>query len=408
MKTYGVIMAGGGGTRFWPLSRQETPKQLLNLSGKDIMVNEAIDRLSKTAGKDDIFIVTNETQVKKMLQATKGRVKRNHILSEPSARNTAACVGYAAMEIVKKYGDGIMVITPSDAYIKNEAEFTRILGIAVKAAEEKDALVTVGIKPTFAATGYGYIKYAVSAVNAEQSEAEDLENGRFCTSAGTACRRALRGSALASLPSATLRATPGPNAEQAGAEEVLKVLEFKEKPDAETAQKYVSSGEYAWNSGMFIWKASTILKNFEHFLPEIYGDLQKIGEAMGTDEEFNVIADIYPKIQSISIDYGIMEKSPDVYVVPGEFGWNDVGSFDMLGVLHEPDQNGNVAIGDQISIGTKNCITYSSGRLVATIGLENVVVIETPDAVLVCDKSKVQDVKKVVEQLKKDRRVELL
>ncbi len=358
MKTYGVIMAGGGGTRFWPLSRQETPKQLLNLSGKDIMVNEAIDRLSKTADKNDIFIVTNETQVKKMLQATKGRVKRNHILSEPSARNTAACVGYAAMEIVKKYGDGIMVITPSDAYIKNEAEFTRILEIAVKAAEEKDALVTVGIKPTFAATGYGYIKF------------EKPENS--------------------------------------GKNEVLKVLEFKEKPDSETAQKYVSSGEYAWNSGMFIWKASTILKNFERFLPEIYGDLQKIGAAMGTDEEFNVIADIYPKIQSISIDYGIMEKSPDVCVVPGEFGWNDVGSFDMLGVLHEPDKNGNVAIGDQISIGTKNCITYSSGRLVATIGLENVVVIETPDAVLVCDKSKVQDVKKVVEQLKKDRRVELL
>lgn len=389
MKTYGVIMAGGGGTRFWPLSRQETPKQLLNLSGKDIMVNEAIDRLSKTAGKDDIFIVTNETQVKKMLQATKGRVKRNHILSEPSARNTAACVGYAAMEIVKKYGDGIMVITPSDAYIKNEAEFTRILGIAVKAAEEKDALVTVGIKPTFAATGYGYIKYAVGN---EQSTADNFENGRSGTSAGTSCRRAF---AI-------------PNAEQADAGEILKVLEFKEKPDAETAQKYVSSGEYAWNSGMFIWKASTILKNFERFLPEIYGDLQKIGAAMGTDEEFNVIADVYPKIQSISIDYGIMEKSPDVYVVPGEFGWNDVGSFDMLGVLHEPDANGNVAIGDQISIGTKNCITYSSGRLVATIGLENVVVIETPDAVLVCDKSKVQDVKKVVEQLKKDRRVELL
>ncbi len=383
MKTYGVIMAGGGGTRFWPLSRQETPKQLLNLSGKDIMVNEAIDRLSKTADKNDIFIVTNETQIKKMLQATKGRIKRNHILSEPSSRNTAACIGYAAMEIVKKYGDGIMVITPSDAYIKDEIEFTRILGIAVKAAEEKDALVTVGIKPTFAATGYGYIKFAVSN---EQPAIDNPEEGH----SGASCRRAFA----------------NPNANQAG--EVLKVLEFKEKPDSETAKKYVESGEYAWNSGMFIWKASTILKKFEQFLPQIYTDLQKIGAAMGTDEEFNVIADVYSQIQSISIDYGIMEKSSDVYVVPGEFGWNDVGSFDMLGVLHEPDKNGNISIGDQISIGSKNCITYSSGRLVATLGLENVVVIETPDAVLVCDKSKVQDVKKVVEQLKKERRVELL
>lgn len=355
MKVYGVIMAGGGGTRFWPLSRQETPKQLLNLSGKDLMVNEAVDRLSKTADKDDIFIVTNETQVKKMLLATKGRVKRNHILSEPSARNTAACIGYAAMEIIKKYGDGIMVITPSDAYIKNEEEFTRILETAVKTAEEKDALVTVGIKPSFAATGYGYIKF-----KSEQKE------------------------------------------------EAFKVLEFKEKPDLETAQKYVSSGEYAWNSGMFIWKASTILKNFEQFLPEIYRDLEKIKDAMGTENEFNVIADIYPKIQPISIDYGIMEKSGDVYVVPGEFGWSDVGSFDMLGVLHEADKDGNILIGDQINIGSKNCISYSSGRLVAVIGLDNVVVVETPDAVLVCDKSEVQDVKKVVESLKKDRRVELL
>lgn len=354
MKTYGVIMAGGGGTRFWPLSRQATPKQLLNLSGKDLMVNEAIDRLAKTAASEDIFIVTNETQVAKMLKATKGRVKRNHILSEPSARNTAACVGYAAMEILKKYGDGIMVITPSDAYIKNEEEFTRVLGVAVKAAEEKDALVTVGITPTFAATGYGYIKF------------------------------------------------------QKSNEEVLKVLEFKEKPDEETAKKYVESGEYAWNSGMFIWKASTILKNFEQFLPSIYKDLQKIGKVMGTDDEYDVIDRIYPKIESISIDYGIMEKSQDVYVVPGEFGWNDVGSFDMMGVLHEADGDGNIKIGDQINVDTKNCITYSSGRLIATIGLDNVVVIETEDAVLVCDKNKVQDVKKVVEQLKKERRIELL
>ena len=354
MKIYGVIMAGGGGTRFWPLSRQATPKQLLNLSGKDLMVNEAIDRLSKTASKDDIFIVTNKTQVAKMLEATNGRIQKNHILSEPSARNTSACIGYAAMEIVKKYGDGIMVITPSDAYIKNETEFTRILGIAVKAAEEKDALVTVGITPTFAATGYGYIKFQKSGEN------------------------------------------------------VLKVLEFKEKPDEATAKKYVESGEYAWNSGMFIWKASTILKKFEKYLPEIYEDLQKIGDAMNTADELKVIEEIYPKINSISVDYGIMEKADDVFVVPGEFGWNDVGSFDMLGVLHEGDEKGNIKIGDQINIDSKNCITYSSGRLVATIGLENVVVIETGDAVLVCDKNKVQDVKKVVEQLKKDGRNELL
>lgn len=354
MKTYGVIMAGGGGTRFWPLSRQTTPKQLLNLSGKDLMVNEAIDRLCGSADKEDIFIVTNTTQTPKMLEATAGRIQKNHILSEPSARNTAACIGYAAFEILKKYGDGLMVITPSDAYIKDNKEFTRILSIALKTAEEKDALVTVGITPTFPSTGYGYIKF--NKTN----------------------------------------------------EQALKVIEFKEKPDLATAEKYVSSGEYVWNSGMFIWKASTILKAFEKYLPEIYKDLSKIADAMGTKDEFQVIDEVYPKIDSISIDYGIMEKSDNVYVVPGEFGWNDVGSFDMLGVLHEADNNNNVIVGDCIDIDCKNTIISSNGRLVATIGLDNIVVVETKDAVLVCAKDKVQDVKKVVEELKAQRRVELL
>lgn len=348
-------MAGGGGTRFWPLSRQATPKQLLNLTGRELMVNEAVDRLAQVAHKDDIFIVTNQTQVPKMREATVGRIRSDHILSEPSARNTAACIGYAAFEIMRKYGDGIMVVTPSDAYIKNEKEFARILSVAVETAEQRDALVTVGITPTFPATGYGYIKYS----------REDLN-------------------------------------------EAKKVREFKEKPDLETAVQYVKSGQYAWNSGMFIWKASTILKNFERFLPNVYSDLLMIADSMRTPQEYDVINEVYPGIQSISIDYGIMERSDDVYVVPGEFGWNDVGSFDMLTVLHDADEQGNVKVGDNVSIDSTNCITFSDGRLIATIGLDNVVVIETKDAVLVCDKAKVQDVKKVVDVLKESGRKELL
>ena len=158
-KTYGVIMAGGGGTRFWPLSRQKKPKQLLNLSGKDLMVNETIDRLAYTIPTKDIFIVTNQSQAEVMVEAVNGRVAKDHVLSEPSARNTAACIGYAAVEIIKKYGDGIMVITPSDAYIRDTKEFSRIIEEAVGVAEKTKKLVTIGITPTFAATGYGYIKY---------------------------------------------------------------------------------------------------------------------------------------------------------------------------------------------------------------------------------------------------------
>ena len=159
MKTYGVIMAGGGGTRFWPLSRAEEPKQLLNLSGKDLMVNETIDRIATFTEQQEIFIVTNETQVPKMRTATEGRITPNHILAEPSARNTSACIGYGALEIVKKYGDGIMCIFPSDHFIKNEPEFTRVLKEAIQIAEEQDKLITLGITPTFPSTGYGYIKF---------------------------------------------------------------------------------------------------------------------------------------------------------------------------------------------------------------------------------------------------------
>ena len=170
----------------------------------------------------------------------------------------------------------------------------------------------------------------------------------------------------------------------------------------------MASGSYAWNSGMFIWKASTILKNFERFLPSIYADLMKIEAAMNTDKEYDVINEVYPQIQSISIDYGIMEQSDDVMVVTGEFGWNDVGSFDMLKVMHPEDENGNVVVGDCVNIDTKNSVVYSSTRLVTTLGLDNVVVVETEDGIMVCSKDRVQDVKKIVDKLKADGRKEYL
>ena len=357
MKKYGVIMAGGGGTRFWPLSRQKMPKQLLNLTGKEKMVNETVDRLSYTVEKNDIFIVTNETQVESMLSATAGRILPDHILPEPSARNTAACVGYAAMEILRKYGDGVMVITPSDAYIKDTPAFTRVLAEAVKAAEEQDKLVTVGITPTFPATGYGYIKF-------EKSQ-----------------------------------------------EPALSVLEFKEKPDEETAKAYLATGQYAWNSGMFIWKASTILEKFKTLIPDIYADLEKIGDAQGTPEEKATIEAVYPNIRKISVDYAIMEPSAaagDVLVVPGEFGWNDVGSWDMMGVLHDADEQGNIALGDTMAIDSTGSVLYSSGKLVAVVGVEDLIVVETPDAVMVCPKAKAQDVKAIVDALSAAGRKDLL
>ena len=225
------------------------------------MINETINRVTSFIKKEDIFIVTNTEQVDKMKELVEDGIVMEHILAEPAARNTAACIGYAAMEIVKKHGDGVMCIFPSDHYIKDEKEFANVLKNAVKVAEDYDKLVTIGITPTFPSTGYGYINF------------DKNEIGKVKT-----------------------------------------VQKFVEKPNYEIALKYVKSGEFLWNSGMFVWKASTILDNFKRFLPKVNNAIEEIGQAMGKIAEKETIDRIYPTIPSISIDYGIMERSDDVVV----------------------------------------------------------------------------------------------
>lgn len=347
MKTYGVILAGGGGTRFWPLSRKELPKQLLNLTGKDLMVNETIDRLDGNIEKEDIFVVTNISQAELMLQATAGRISKDHVLAEPAARNTAACIGYAAMEILSKYGDGIMCILPSDHYIRDIAAYKKVIADAIRIAEETDALVTIGIQPTYPSTGYGYIRH-------EAAKRDDC---------------------------------------------YYNVRSFVEKPNLQTAKEYLLSGDYLWNSGMFVWKASVILSYFEKLLPDVYTCLQKIGAALNTESEKEIINEIYPVIPKISIDYGIMERAENVLVLEGSFGWSDVGSWDALEALYDKDEHGNIIYGEQVHIDTHDCIIYAKNKLVTTIGLENIIVVETEDAVLVCDKNRAQEVRRIVEAL---------
>lgn len=347
MKTYGVIMAGGGGTRFWPLSRKAKPKQFLNLSGKDTMVMDTIKRLCRVADQEDIFVVTGEDFVASTMEQTKEILRADHILGEPAARNTAACIGYAAMEILKKYGDGIMCVAASDHFIKDEEEYERVIKTAVSLADQKDALVTIGIKPTFASTGYGYIR------TNREAEAEYYE-----------------------------------------------VEEFVEKPDRETAMGYLASGQYAWNSGMFVWKASVILSYFEKLLPDIYECLVTIGNAMGTAQEKQVISQIYPIIPKISVDYGIMERAKGVLMVEGDFGWNDVGSFDALEEIYQKDEKGNTVLANACLLDTEGCIVYGDGeKLIAALGVQDLVIAQTKDILLVCDKKRAQEIKRFPEEL---------
>ena len=357
MKRYGIIMAGGSGTRFWPLSRKKLPKQFLNLTGKDIMVTETIDRLIPVIPAEDIFVVTNEAHADLTYTAAAGRLKKDHILAEPAARNTAACIGYAAMEIVRKYGDGVMGIFASDHYIQEEEGFRKVLEQAMTIAEQKDVLLTIGIRPAFPSTGYGYIRRGSTGYGQE-----------------TACGE--------------------------GALPCYAVEEFVEKPDADTARDYLDSGSYLWNSGMFVWKASVILGQFEKLLPDIYECLVKIGDSMGTEKEKETIAEIYPGIPKISVDYGIMERADDVYMLEGDFGWSDVGSLDALAKLHTRDADGNTrACGAQICLDASGCISYSRDKLVALIGVKDLIVVEGDGVLLVCPSDRAQDVKHIVERL---------
>lgn len=360
MKIFNLIMAGGSGSRFWPLSREKNPKQLLNLSGNDVMINETINRTRKITDVNNTIIVTSESQgnlLKDLIRNKYSDFDVEHILKEPSKRNTAAAICYGAFYLNKTYGDCIICVYPADHFIQEEEKFNETLKKAIKLVEEKNYLVTIGINPTFPSTGYGYINF-----NKDEKLMDDC----------------------------------------------YKVEEFVEKPKLKKAKEYIESEQYFWNSGMFIWKCSKILDDFKRYLPKVYNKMEKIFEYYGTDEFEDKLNEYYSSIQSTSIDYGILERSDDVAVVKGDFKWNDVGSWDVLGSIYKTDTKGNVKKGDIIEFDSQNCIFYSNKRLITSIGLKDMIVVETNDSILVCPKERAQDVKKIVDTLKEEDRLDLL
>lgn len=352
-----LIMAGGRGERFWPKSRKHLPKQFLSLTndGKT-MIQLTVERILPIVSMENIYISTNENY-KKLVMEQLPEIPEANILCEPVGKNTAPCIGLAAVHIRKKVGDAIMMVLPSDHLIKNNIMFLDVLRDASDVAQENTNLVTVGITPSYPEIGYGYIQF-------------DTQNIRECKN------------------------------------RAYKVLKFKEKPDLSTAKEYVSSGEYLWNSGMFIWKASSILSNIESFMPDTYEGLRKIEESIGTDIQNEVLNSEFEKFKSESIDYGIMEHAKDIYILPGTFGWDDVGSWLALERINPTNEFGNVVNGNVISIDTKNSIIHGGKKLVATVGLKDIIVVDTEDALLICDKDSTQDIKKIIENLKICNRTE--
>lgn len=358
MKTTAVIMAGGRGERFWPKSRNDFPKQFLSLtSDGKTMIQKTVQRILPLVSYDDIFIVTNQKYVG-LVKEQLPQIPDENILAEPMAKNTAPCIGLACAVIRKKYQDAMMLVLPSDHLIRYEPMYIDTLKQAISVAEQDNTLVTIGITPTYAETGYGYINFS-----------RDTQENRMC---------------------------------------VYKVNRFVEKPDIDTAKKYLASGDYLWNSGMFVWKVSSIMNDFARFLPETYEGLERIEESVGQDNFEQVLRTEFERFKSESIDFGIMEKSDSIYVVSGSFGWDDVGSWLALERINTTNEYGSYVKGDVITINTKRSIVSGGKRLIAMVGVEDMIVVDTDDTILICAKDSAQDIKKVIENLKICNRTELI
>ena len=363
---YAVILAGGSGTRFWPLSRETHPKQMLQIVGEDSLLRETIKRIHGFVPGKNIWIVTTEDKAQDTrfhIDLLGSLAKEIGFINEPLGRNTAPAVGLAALYLNHLSPASIMVVLPADHAIPDGEKFLRDLKVAVQGAKE-DSLVTFGIKPIRPETGYGYIKV----------------------------RSKVKSKGL------------------------LKVERFFEKPDLKTAKRYLSHGGYFWNSGIFVFKTSQILTEIQTHLPSLYHALKKMEVLLfepdrpDKRDRFSIpqLATLYARLKPISIDYGVMERSPNIRMIPARFRWSDLGSWAALDEVIEKDKAGNILRGNTINVGSENSTVFAGDRLVATIGLKDMVVVDTPDATLVTPKDRVQEVRKIVETLKQGDREERL
>ena len=357
---YIVILAGGAGTRFWPLSRRQHPKQLMSVFGGQSMLQRTVDRILPLQPRR-ILVITNA------LQAAETARQLDHlknvpidIIAEPLGRNTAPAIGLAAALIARQDPEAVMVVLPADHYIVDEERFRATL-LRAREAAQQGLLVTLGIRPDRPETGYGYIE------------------------------------ALVNPP------VDGP----------WPVKRFVEKPSLAKALEFLSARNFYWNSGMFVWQVAVILAELEKHLPELYGGLMKIRDAAGAWNLADLplqIAALYGAIEGQSIDYGVMEKAERAAVIPADFGWSDVGSWQALPAVIAPDKDGNVVINapDSVNIESHDCLIYGGGKLVALVGVANLIVVNTDDALLVCAEERAQEVKKVVETLEQRGKIDYL
>ncbi len=347
---YAVIMAGGTGTRFWPLSRERFPKQFLRLFAPESMIEQTIARLSPLIAPQNTYIVTTPQyaeDIRLQLPYIKERIGERFII-EPMGKNTAPALGLSAIYLKDLAPEPVMISLPADHVIRDKAGFLSILQKAITTSLN-DRLVTIGITPTRPETGYGYIKF----------------KDRWKEDAG-----------------------------------VYEVERFVEKPSIALAKRYLKTGKYLWNSGIFIWKVSVFLEELKRCMPDLYKGLMAFDKVRGSKDEKDVLFDVYNSIKPQSVDYGVMERSHRVVVIPADIGWNDVGTWKAIDDLMDKDPSGNIIEGNVINIDSNNSIIYGGKRLIASVGIKDTIVVDTEDATLVCAKDRAQDVRRVVEELK--------
>ncbi|MCF6271230.1 MAG: NTP transferase domain-containing protein [Melioribacteraceae bacterium] len=355
MELVAVIMAGGVGARFWPKSRAEEPKQLLNLFSERSMIQNTVDRMEGLVKNSNIYIITNKMQKSQILEQL-SEIPAENVIEEPFGKNTAAAIGLATLIVESKHTNAVTIILPADHLINDQDEFQKVIREASEYANNSDALVTIGINPTRPDVGYGYIQI------------DDNGDGNS----------------------------------------LHKVIRFAEKPNLETAKRFLKSGDFFWNSGMFIWRTDVILSEIKNYMLDLNDGLETIKAAIGKDNYEEVLTKVYGILRSISIDYGIMENSKVVKLIKGKFDWSDVGSWDAVYHLLEKDKNDNVGKGDTYFGNTEGTYVNSTNKFTAVIGVKDLLVINTDDATLVCHRDYAQDVKLVVDYLRMNKKDELL
>jgi len=351
MNVCAVIIAGGIGTRFWPLSRKQKPKQFLPIVSDKTMVEETIQRISSVLSPSKIHTIANQKQTQTLKQLLP-EIPSENFLVEPQGKNTAPCLLLATGHIYLKDPESLIAVLPADHLIKDEALFLEKLEAGVLAADKSQSLITFGIPPTHPSTGYGYIRFSKN------------------------------------------------NPQSFSGEDFFRVQEFKEKPDQNTARKFLKKGTYFWNSGMFLWKANVFSENLRKYAPEMFSFWEKLLDALKYDDQ-SEIKTIFNDLPSISIDYALMEKTEDVLMCEGDFGWSDVGSWSSLLEIWKKDRDHNAIRGESITIDTHHCLVHNPDKLTALIGLEDLVIVNTDDALLICRKNMDQKVKQVVNALQK-------